>query len=355
MVQEMIVRTLKLKLTKSQEVTLDGWLWNLTGVWNFAIRKIELDARDKVYHSQNYLRNLLSNHSSRLGIPSHTLQGMLSQAYLAWQRCFQKKAKKPRLKGNRNKLNSIPFPDPLRPPKDNRIAIPGLGKVRCYKQDLPEVRIKCGRIVKRASGWYFCLWIDTVHSFLVQDTDKAVGIDPGFDTLLTLSDGTKIENPRELRKGAARLAQSQREHDKKLTARLLDRQANRRRDRNHKISRKLVEENKTIYYSDDNFKGMARRFGKSVTEAGLNQLIAMMNYKGTASGREVIPVNSFRTTMTCSACGALSGPTGSSGLAVRNWECSACGAVHDRDINSAVTVLNTGLGISHERRLSNAA
>jgi hypothetical protein len=30
-------------------------------------------------------------------------------------------------------------------------------------------------------------------------------------------------------------------------------------------------------------------------------------------------------------------------------------AVADRDINSAVTVLNTGLGISHERRLSNAA
>lgn len=39
----MIIRTLKLKLNKSQESKINEWLWNLTGVYNFAIRKIELD------------------------------------------------------------------------------------------------------------------------------------------------------------------------------------------------------------------------------------------------------------------------------------------------------------------------
>ena len=80
-----------------------------------------------------------------------------------------------------------------------------------------------------------------------------------------------------------------------------------------------------------------------------------LTYKGRTGGREVVPVNSFRTTMTCSACGSLTGPTGLGGLAVRQWECSACGAHHDRDINSAVVVLNVGLGISLERRLGNVA
>ena len=351
----MIVRTLKLKLTNKQETQLNQWLWNLTGVYNWAIKKIEHDANDKIYHSPFDFGAMTANHSRRLEIPSHTLQGISSQACNAWQRCFKKIAKKPRLKGFRNKLTSIPFPDPIKPPKNNKIGIPGLGKVRYYRQELPDAKIKCGRIVKRASGWYLCLWLDTEHKFQVKQTDKAVGIDPGFDTLLTLSDGTKIENPRELRKGARRLAQAQRSGKKKLVARIQERQANRRRDRNHKISRWLVENYKTIYYSDDNFKAMAKRFGKSVIEAGLADLIGKLTYKSHTGGRQLKGVSSFRTTITCSACGALTGPTGFAGLKVRYWICSACGAHHDRDVNSAKVVFNIGLGISHEGGLGNVA
>jgi hypothetical protein len=148
----MIVRTLKLKLTKTQEATLSQWLWNLTGVYNWAIKKIEHDKTDNIYHSEMSFHNLLADHGKKLEIPSHVIQGTLRQAYNAWQRCFKKLAKKPHLKGMRNKLNSIPFPDALKKPKDSRIAIPGLGKVRYHKQDLPDAVIKCGRIIKKASG-----------------------------------------------------------------------------------------------------------------------------------------------------------------------------------------------------------
>ena len=340
----MIVRQLKLKLNRTQEKELEQWLWNLTGVYNWAIRKIENDARSRVYHTPLGFQSLLNGHSKKLGIPAHVIHGTLNQAYGAWQRCFKKTSKSPRLKGCRNKLNSIPFPDPIKPPKDKRITLLGIGKLRFHKQDLPDAKIKCGRIVKRASGWYLCLWFDTDHKFSVQETNKAVGIDPGFHSLLTLSDGTKFENPRELRRGAERLAQAQRGGNKKLAARLQERQANRRSDRNHKISRKIIETYKTIFYSDDNFKGMAKRFGKSISEAGLGQLIGYITYKGRTGGRNVVPINSAFTTQTCSACGARTGPHGLNGLAVRSWECSACGAVHDRDVNSAVVVLKTGLG-----------
>lgn len=342
----MIVRTLKLKLSKKQEVQLNQWLWNLTDVYNWAIRKIENDAKDKIYYSEKTFHNLLAGHGKKIDIPSHTVQGILTRAHDAWTKCFKKIAKKPRLKGQRNKLCSIPFPDPIKPPKDNRIGIPGIGKVKFHKQELPKVKIKCGRILKKASGWYLCLWLDTDHKFDVKETDKSVGIDPGFETLLTLSDGTKFENPRELSKGAERLAQAQRGRNKKLTARLLERQANRRNDRNHKISRKLVENYKIICYSDDNFKGIGRNFGKSVTEAGLGDLINKLTYKSNICGRQLIAVNSKNTTMTCSACGALTGPTGLGGLAVRRWVCFACGADHERDFNSSVVVLNAGLGMS---------
>lgn len=339
----MIVLTLKLRLTNKQEALLTGWLSNLTGVWNWCIRKIEADGRDGVWYSAFDLQNLLAGHSEKLRIPAHTLQGMLTQAYQAWVRCFRRQGGRPHLKGQRNKLNSIPFPDPLRPPKDGRIGVPGIGKIRFHKQQLPDAKIKCGRIVKRASGWYLCLWLDCDHHFPVKETTEAVGIDPGFSTLLTLSNGEKIDNPRELHKGSERLAQAQRGKRTKLVARLHERQANRRQDRNHKISRKLVENYGTICYSADNFSGMAKRFGKSVSGAGLGQLIGHLTYKCRTGGRTLIPVNSQFTTMTCSACGARSGPTGLDGLAVRNWEC-ACGAQHDRDQNAAINILNTGAG-----------
>jgi len=255
------------------------------------------------------------------------------------------------LKGQRNKLNLIPFPDPLRPPKNNRISIPAIGSVKYHKQAIPEAKIKCGRIVKRASGWHLCLWLDTEHKFPVKQTEAAVGIDPGFDTLLTLSDGVKFDNPRELRKGALRLAQAQRGNNRHLTARLQERQANRRNDRNHKISRYLVENYKTIYFSDDNFKAMAKLFGKSITEASLADLLRKTDYKCHIGGRKLEPVCSVRTTMRCSACRALTGPTGLANLAVRQWVCSACGAHHDRDLNAAINVLIAGAGTAHEREI----
>ena len=109
----MVQYQLKLRLNTKQEVILNEWLWSLTGVWNFAVRKIQLDARDSIYHSKFEFQDLLAEHGKKIGIPSHTLQGMLSVAYTAWQRCFKKVAGKPRLKGFRNKLNSIPFPDAI--------------------------------------------------------------------------------------------------------------------------------------------------------------------------------------------------------------------------------------------------
>lgn len=348
----MIIRTLKLKLNKSQETMLNQWLWNLTGLYNWGIKKIEHDSKDKIFYSSFDFNNLVSEHSKRMEIPSHTMQGILKQVYDSWQRYFKKIGGKPHLKSKRNKLNSIPFPDPIRPIKDNKISLPIIGKIRFHKQEFPEGKIKCGRIVKRASGWYLCLFIDAEHKFKVKETDKVVGIDPGFHTLLTLSDGNKIENPRELSKGAKRLAQAQRGHNKKLASRLQERQVNRRNDRNHKISRKLVEEYKTIYFSNDNFKAMAKVLGKSVSEAALGNLMEMINYKCRIGGRSFIPVKSNFTTMTCSKCRALIGPTGMNGLKVRDWVCAACGAVHDRDFNSSVVILNSGLGRSLEKEFS---
>lgn len=338
----MIQVQLKLRPTKAQERQFERWLWHLTGVYNWSVKKIE-HAPISTYRSYYTFFRLIVGHSRRMRIPLRVLRGAMLQAHGAWERCWRGLGRRPRLKGRRNRLNSIAFLDPIKPPQNGRILLPGVGSVRFHRQRIDEGLIKCGRVVRRASGWYLCLFIDAGPQPIPAVADGEVGIDPGFASLATLSTGEKVDHPHELRRTSERLAQAQRGNRRRLTARLLERQANQRKDRNHKLSRRLVSENALIAWSDDNHRAIARSFGKSVASAAHGQLRKMLDYKSRAGGRRFVAVSNRYSTMTCSACGARSGPAGYAGLLVRRWRCG-CGAEHDRDCNAAVNTLVAARG-----------
>ncbi|MGH9877963.1 MAG: RNA-guided endonuclease InsQ/TnpB family protein [Nitrososphaerales archaeon] len=229
----MVQHQIKLRLKKKQESFCNEWLFMLSGVYNWAIRKIEQDRHGGIYYTKLGFQNLLADHGPKIGIPSHTIQGVLLTAHESWRRYFKKLGGKPKLKSKRNKLTSIPFPDPIRLPTGNHVKLPGLGVVRFHKQELPEGQIKCGRIIKRASGWYLCLFIDTQPKAIPHAGASRIGIDPGFNNLLTLSTGEKIQHPRELEAMAQRLAQAQRGNRRRFASRIQERIANQRKDTNH--------------------------------------------------------------------------------------------------------------------------
>jgi putative transposase len=346
-----IQRQLKLRLNQAQGRTLEGWLWNLTGLWNWALgqlnhspwrlSKFELEAR-------------VAGHGPRIGVSAEVMKGTVFGAHDAWSRHRRGLAGRPRRKGQRRPLASIPFTSPIRL-EGLRARLPILGSLRFHRQNIPAGAVKCGRIVRRASGWYLCLFIDADRAPIARVSSGAVGIDPGFKTLLTLSTGEIIAHPRELEATAARLAQAQRGHRKHLTARLHERMQNQRKDRNHKLSRDLVSRFTEIYFSKDRTSGIAKRFGKSVASSGHSQLRQMLSFKSRAGGTKYVEVDSKLSTKTCSACGALSGPTGLAGLKVRQWTCEACGRHWDRDQNAALNTLIAGAGRAHESEVANAA
>ena len=417
---------LKLKLTKKQEGELNRWMFHLYPIWNWAIKilKPERETKDNKYpkicrnaltyrtrflpeedHTKKRISktlwylpgeddfvNLLAGHSKKLGIPSHTIQGILRTAWRTRQRyCKDKKEYSdkiqenpdlegkirkpgsPRLKGKRNRLNSIPFPDPIKYPNKNRIKLDGsskFGLIRFHKQKIPSGKIKSSRIVKRARGWYLCLFIevDRPRAKAIQiKNNKVIGVDPGFKTNLTTTDDGLNKKLDELKRGSEkieeRLKKAQRGGNKRLVSRLNERLKNRRKEDNHKISRLFVEECQSIFFLDDSSQSLAKkpkpkkhkcgkwkkskRFGRSVARAGHYQLKQMLAYKCSIRGRKYEPIDSKYTTMTCSNCGAREGPTGETGLSVRVWECG-CGAQHDRDKNSAYNALKLGLGLSLE-------
>jgi putative transposase len=340
---------LKLKLRPSQERELLRWLHRLTGAWNWTIRKIEADSRVGIRYSKFDILPVVNGHGAKIGVPQCAVAGVVGDAWMAWQRCFQGVSKRPRMKSRRNKLNGIAFPHgkDLHVESD-RVRVPCIGRLRFHTQDIPTGHVGSARIVRRASGWYLRLVIQADVKPIRPVADEAVGIDPGFSRLLTMSTGEIVEHPDELRSGEHRLGQAQRGCRRRLTARLLERQANRRKDRNHKLSRRLVSENALIAWSKDRHSNIAHKFGKSVTSASHYQLRQMLAYKSRSGGREFVEVVSRNSTRTCSACRARMGPSGWAGLKVRQWTCGHCGTVHDRDVNAAINTL-AGAGAALER------
>jgi transposase len=338
--------TLKLRPTCAQEAVFRRWLWHLTGLHNWTIKSIEREAQAGRYPSASDIKRRINGHSQRMGVPVDAMHAVVDTAAESWRRCFRKLARKPQLRGARRPLNSIGFAHGIKTIKNGRVHIPNIGLVRFHRQEFQSGHCGYARIVRRASGWYLCLFLKSAPRPIVRSGDREVGLDPGFSSLLTLSTGEVIERASEWPSGSARLAQAQRGRRKQLTARLQERIANRRKNRNHHISRQLVSENSLIAFSADNRAGMARaRFGKSVASAGHGQLLLQLRYKCLHGGSELVEVDSRNSTRTCSACGALTGPTGYAGLSIRSWECSVCGTGHDRDGNAAVNILTTGRGL----------
>ena len=337
----MIQRQLKLKLSPTQQRKCEQWLFRATGIFNWTIRKIEQDKIGGKYWTVFGLMYEIAGHSKKCGVPARIIQGTIARAHQAWDRCFKKLGKKPHLKSVRNRLSGLDIPGDVHRAGD-RVSIPGLGKVRYHKDALPEGKIKACRLLKKASGWHLAVCIEAQPNAIPRVSDGRIGIDPGFSALLTTSDGIKFEHPRELEASAQALARAQRGGHKRMAARIQERIANQRRDRNHKLARKLVSENELIVFSADRHKAIAAMFGKSVASSAHAQLRSMLAYKSRTGGTQYIEVDSRFSTKTCSACGCLSGPSGFSGLAVREWTCSECGTAQDRDVNAALNTLMLG-------------
>ena len=243
----------------------------------------------------------------------------------------------------------------------NHIALPKLGNVRAKVSRPLQGRFISVTVSLDAAGRYFATFLCTdVPAKNTTATDREVGIDLGVETLATLSDGTKIENPRHLKKSERKLALEQRRlsrrkgarrgekpsgrylKQRKRVARIHAKIADARTDALHKVTTMLADENQVLCMEDLNAKGMVRnrRLAKAVSDASFGEFARLLEYKCAERGRTLVRVDRFYpSSKTCSACGhrldALP-------LSVRSWDCPACGAHHDRDVNAARNILTEG-------------
>ncbi|MFD6327841.1 RNA-guided endonuclease InsQ/TnpB family protein [Streptomyces sp. NPDC058442] len=242
-----------------------------------------------------------------------------------------------------------------------RLSLPKIGEVRVrWSRPLPCVPSSV-TVIKDAAGRYFASFVvDTdpdADLSRMPASDRAVGIDLGLVHFAVLSDGTKIDSPRFLRRAEKKLKKAQRalsrkqkgsnnrEKARRKVARAHARVADARREFHHQLSTQLIRENQTVAVEDLAVSGLARtRLAKSIHDAGWSQFVHMLAYKARRYGRSFVKVGRFEpTSQVCSACGHRDGPKP---LHVREWTCTVCGTVHDRDHNAAKNVKAAGLAVT---------
>ncbi|WP_406331517.1 RNA-guided endonuclease InsQ/TnpB family protein [Streptomyces sp. NBC_00203] len=270
----------------------------------------------------------------------------------------------PRFKSRKDKRQSIRFTANARwsITDSGRLNLPKVGAVTVkWSRPLPS-QPSSVTVIQDAAGRYFASFvIDTdphADAARMPETDQSIGIDLGLTHFAVLSDGTKIDSPRFLRRAEKKLKKAQRELSRKQkgsknrekarlkVARAHAQVTDARREFHHQLSTQLIRDNQAIGVEDLAVKGLARtRLAKSVHDAGWAQFVHMLEYKAVRYGRTLVKIGRFEpTSQTCSECGAKDGPKP---LHVRTWTCAVCGAVHDRDHNAAKNVKTTaGLAVA---------
>ncbi|MFE9962521.1 RNA-guided endonuclease InsQ/TnpB family protein [Streptomyces sp. NPDC005525] len=239
------------------------------------------------------------------------------------------------------------------------LSLPKIGDVRVkWSRTLPSTPSTVS-VVKDAAGRYFASFVvETEPGEMLPGVAGRVGIDLGLSHFAVLSDGTKIESPRFLRRAEKKLKKQQRRLARKAkgsnnrtkarlkVARAHAQVADARREFHHQLSTRIIRDNQAVAVEDLAVKGLARtRLAKSVHDAGWSAFEAMLEYKAARYGRTFVRIGRFEpTSQVCCVCGVKDGPKP---LHVRVWECRVCGAVLDRDVNAAVNVAKAaGLAVS---------
>ncbi|WP_344098600.1 RNA-guided endonuclease TnpB family protein, partial [Nocardiopsis tropica] len=345
-------------------------------VYNDALRARETArAQGEAFPTAGELSKKLITDAKRIperewlcGVSAVVLQQALRDADTAYRNFFdglqgkRPKVGPPRFKSRKDHRQSARFTANARwkITGQGKLSLPKIGEVKVtWSRPLPSAPATV-TVLKDAADRYFASFVvQTQDEPLTQTTDD-VGIDLGLGHFAVLSDGTRVANPRFLRRAERKLGKAQRALSRKAkgsknrararlgVARAHTRVADARREFHHQLSTTIIRDNQAVYVEDLCVKGLGRtRLAKSVHDAGWAAFVNMLEYKAARYGRTFARVDRFLpSSQTCHQCWVVDGPKP---LHVREWTCRACEAIHDRDVNASRIVLAAGRKLAGAR------
>lgn len=238
----------------------------------------------------------------------------LSQAFINF---FEGRAKYPNFKSKHGK-QSIQYPQHVKL-LDDAIKLPKIGEVKAKIHRLFDGKLKTVTLSMSKTGKYYTslLFDDGLPEPEINGQGKAVGIDVGLTHFAITSDGSKFDNPKPLRNRQNNLKRKQqklsrkqkgskrREKAKRIVARVHERIANTRKDFQHKLSGKLVNENQVIIVENLAVKNMVKNhnLAKAISDCGWSEFTRQLKYKTEKDGKTYLEVGRyFPSSKTCHIC-----------------------------------------------------
>ena len=242
---------------------------------------------------------------------------------------------------------------------DDVLKIPKIGEVKAKLHRTFEGKLKTVTISMGKTGKYYAslLFDDGLPELEISSEGKAVGIEVGPTHFAIISDGSKFDNPKAIKDREKNLKRKQHSLSRKekgskrrgkairILARVHERIANTRKDFQHKLSRKLVNDNQVIVVENLAVKNMVKNYclAKAISDCGWSEFTRQLTFKAQKDGKTYLEMGRFfRLSKICHV--DLS-QVGSLPLNVGSWTCSKFQEKHDRDVNAAINILHEGLRI----------
>ena len=292
---------------------------------------------------------------------SQSLQAALKNLDAAFRNFFQHRSKFPNFK-KKLSSNSVSIPQHFLI-TDSILLIPKLKsgiKIKFHRK--VNETVKSITITKNQSGKYYVNMLVEKTFTPLPITNKVSGTDVGIKSFASITSGTaagyttvKVDNPKYLLKSQNKLKKLNRQFAKKTKgsknkvkfrkrlSTLHEKVSNQRKDFQHKLSSRMVNDSQVIVLEDLNIKGMVknRHLSKSIHDASWGMFMNQLAYKADWYGREILSVNRFYpSSRTCSECGYIKRDLK---LSDRWWTCPDCGTEHDRDNNASINLFLEGL------------
>jgi putative transposase len=218
------------------------------------------------------------------------LQQSLRHLQGAFVAFWEGRARYPRYKSKRRHRDAAEYTRSAFRFHDGQLTLAKLdGPLRIrWSRPLPEGNRPSTVTVTRDSAgrWYVSRRVEDPTVRPLPPSQTQVGIDAGLTSLVTLSTGEKVANPRHESRDRARLAKAQR---------VL-----------HKLTTRLVRENQTVVIEDLNVRGIIgnHSLARAISDAAWSELRRMLQYKCTWYGRDLVVVDRWLpSSKTCSTWG----------------------------------------------------
>jgi putative transposase len=332
------------------------WLWNrFLALTNETYKKTGKGLSR--YDLQKQLPSLKKEYEWLGETYSQCLQVVCLNLSRSFINFFEKRASFPRFKSKHGK-QSLSYPQNVKI-KGDMITFPKLGEIYAKVHRPIDGEIKTVTISKNKAEQYYAsiLFEDGKEQPKPNTEGKAIGLDMGIKDFCVTSDGSKFDNPRWLEKHERNLRNKQKDLSRKQkgsnnrnkarlkVAKVHNKISRCREDFQHKLSRRIVNENQVVICENLNIKGMIKNhcLSKAIHQVGWGQFQTLLKYKCEQEGKVYLEIDRFfPSSKTCNHCLNV---VDSLPLDIRQWECPRCKTKHDRDINASINIRDEGMRI----------